>query len=708
MTERVLHRDYETRSTLDLKKVGAHVYAEHATTDVLVACFAFDDEDPWPWFPGEDVPQSVREHIESGGIVAGHNAPFEAAIDRHIMGPRYGFPIPKIKQLDCTMARSAIQSIPLDLDRAAIAMGLREKKDKEGHRLMLRMCKPRAPRKGEDPNGIYWVDDEASLERLTQYCCQDIRAERDLDHALRPMTPEEREVWYLDQVMNNRGVMIDVAFVDAAAEFAARTSARADARMKQITGGAVEKATQVDRLKDFVKSHGVELKVVTKTRRNGEEYEAEAADKEAIEDLLAGELPGDPEPWEDQDEQGVVRQALQLRLDAGKSSVKKLDKFKLQRCADGAARGNLQYHAAGPGRWAGRGIQLQNLIRAGIDKRHGGWDAAMKDILELDDDTFELVWGPPLDTLSRMLRGAIIARPGHRLYFADYSQVEARGTVWSSKQRDMVQLFADGGKIYEEMAGFIFGLSVEEVIEGHENKTNLIPRFVGKEAILGCGYGIGPDAFRRNCKKKGKVILPHDVAYRAVHGWREKNWRVVEFWRELEDAARSAIEAPGKAFHAGPFSYRVKGRWLQCRLPSGRIIWYRRPSLKPDKRDLEALDVGEKVPRYRWKIHYWGVNGVTKQWEEESTWGGKLLENCVQGMCRDLLAGAMLRHEAAGYSVVLSVHDEDISETPDKFGSVEEFVEIMTDIQDWAKGFSGFPVRMPVKAEGGTGYRYAK
>jgi DNA polymerase bacteriophage-type len=704
-TTRILHRDYETKSTLDLKKVGAHVYAEHPTTDVILAHFAFDDEEPWPWFPGQPVPPAVREHIEAGGEISGHNAPFEACIDRHIMGPRYGFPIPKLEQLDCTMARCAIQSLPLDLDRACMALGLREKKDKEGHRLMLRMCKPRGARKGEDPNGIYWVDDPESIARLSAYCAQDVRSERELGKALRPWTPEEREMWVLDQIINNRGVKVDLDFVRAAKKFADRASAALDARMNAVTQGQVQKATQVDRLKDFARWQGVDFRIDTKTRRNGEEYEAEAADREALEDLLAGELPDDNPDGEP----GPVREAFQIRLDAGKASTKKLIKFELQACADGRARGNLQFRAAGPGRWAGRGIQLQNLVRAGIPKKWGGWDACMKDLATLPFEVFELVWGPALDTLSKMLRGALIADEGKQLHFADYSQVEARGTVWSAKQRDMVELFATGGKIYEEMGAFIFKKSVDEIVAGHEaGGATAIWRFVGKEAILGCGYGIGADAFGRNCKKKGKVILPFETSYRAVHGWREKNFRVVEYWRELEDAARAAIETPEKVFWAGPFAYRRRGNWLQLRLPSGRIVWYRKPTLEPDSRDVEQLGEGESVPRYRWKIHYWAVNSVTKQWEKTSTWGGKLLENAVQGMCCDLLGGAMQRLESAGYFIILTVHDEVISEVDDGFGDAEEFVSIMTDVQDWAKGFAGFNVPMPIKAEGGSGYRYAK
>jgi DNA polymerase len=575
------------------------------------------------------------------------------------------------------MARAAVQALPLDLDRACRAIGLPFQKDREGHRLMLRMCKPRARRKGEDPNRVYWHFDGAKLERLLEYCVADVRAEIGLDHALRPLQDQERPVWLLDQVMNNRGVEIDTEFVKTAKAFVARAVQRANDRMAEVTAGAVTAVTQVDRLKNFAKSHGVEFKTVEKTRRNGDEYEAKAADKEALQDLLAGPLP---EP---------VKHAFELRLEAGKSSLKKLDKF-ITQAPHGRARGNLQYHAAAPGRWAGRGIQLQNLVRRGVDEP-GGWDQAYRDMRDLDDDTFEMVWGSPFDVVSRMMRGAVIAKEGHKLYFADFASVEARGCVWAAGQTDKVELFARDGKIYEETAAQIFDIPVEDV-----NKDQ---RFLGKGTVLGCGYGMGALKFQATCKKQGKPI-PFDLAQTAVGGWREANPRVVTYWGELEDAAKHAIEAPEKVSSAGPFSYRVKGKWLQCRLPSGRVIWYRRPGLKWVEKEVTKSD-GTKTTRRDLKIHYWGVNGITKQWEEETTWGGKLLENCDQGMCSDFLRGALLRLEAAQYWPILSVHDEPISEVPEGFGSVAEYVRVVSEVPQWAPGF-------PLRAEGGSGTRYAK
>jgi DNA polymerase len=695
----ILHRDYETRSCVDLKKVGAHVYSRHPSTSVIVAVFIVEREGgkldkPIIWYPGQEVPECVQTAWFDGWIVAGHNAAFEQCIDEGVLGPRHGFPIFPTEQCDCTLARAAVQAIPQGLEGACKALGLKYQKDAEGHRLMLRMCKPRKITKreikaGTPADAILWHETPAQIERLTQYCVADVYAEIGLGHALRPLSDTERKIWLLDQRMNNRGVQIDRDFVVAAKKVAEDTLERLNASMKEVTGGLVEKATEIESIKDLCRMYGVPLKVSIKERRNGEEYESEAADKEAILDLLDGDLPD------------VVRRALELRLEAGKASVKKFERFVAYSDVDGRARGNIQYHAASPGRWAGRGIQLQNLVRAGLTKAEGSFEDVRRDILELGSEGVELIYGPVLDLLSRMLRGCVIAAPGKRLYYGDYSNVEARGCAWASGQTDMVELFANGGKIYEATGAAIFGKTVEEVIEGHLSGENPLWRFIGKETVLGCGYGMGVDAFIRNVKKKSRKVLERTVAEKGIFGWREANWRNVEYWRELENAAKAAITDPGNVYTAGYVSFRKKGNWLQCKLPSGRILWYRRPTIEPKTEDLENVDTASDVPEYRWAIHYWTVHPMTKQWCKVSTWGGKLLQNIIEGICRDFLAGAMLRLDDAGYDVILSIHDEVMSETPFDFGSKDEFKSLMTVVPQWAPGF-------PLKAEVGSGTRYAK
>jgi DNA polymerase bacteriophage-type len=715
----IIHRDYETRSEVDLKKVGAHVYAKHPSTRILCAVWIvetekgkFDIPEIWEGDPDyletgtsvQPMPEHIRKLIQDGAVVCGHNAAFEQAIDEFMFDcVPFDWPSPKLEQLDCTMARAAVQGLPLDLESLAAALDMAVRKDLTGHRLMLQMCKPRARQKDE-PKGIYWNYDALKMERLIRYCVTDVRTEIAVGSVLRSLQEQERPVWELDQLINNRGVEIDLDFIRTVKTFIERATLRANKRLKLVTGGAIDKVSQIERLKDFAKWRGVEFKTTTKRNARGDLYLTDAADKEAIEDLLELEdedvvLPGKPnEEWQEGDEPSV-RAAFQLRIDAGKSSLRKLDKF-LWQAPEGRSRGNLQFHAAGPGRWSGRGIQMQNLVRAGITEP-GGWDAAFRAIKKLTDEEFEMVWGSPFDVVSRMMRGALIAAPGKRLIYADYSNVEARGCVWAAGQMDMVKLFAEGGLIYETMGEYIFGIPAEEILRLHKTGENKIPRFVAKETVLGCGYGMGWMAFQRNCKKKGRIILEDDLCQKGIEVWRERNSEVVKLWYRLGDAARHAIESPETVFEAGPFAFRKVGKWLQLRLPSGRIIWYRRPHFRPADDDLENYDAKQGVPRDKWKIHFYGVNSITKQWCRETMWGGKILENGVQGLCRDFLAGAMLRLEHASYPIVLSVHDEIIAEVSIGVGSVEQFVALMTELPSWGSGF-------PLVAEGGEGQRYAK
>lgn len=692
-----LHRDYETRSAVDLRKVGTHRYAEDPSTDVILAVFIPKYEggvlgEPVKWYRGQAVPAIVAQAAAQRVVFSGHNAAFEQAIDREIMGPRYGFPIIPDEQVDCTLARAAIMGLPQALGQCCKALRLKYQKDEAGHRLMLKMCKSRRPRKGEaaSASGLYWHETPADIERLMAYCVADVYAEIGVGNALPPMSPGEKQVWLLDQRMNNRGVKIDLDFVDTALRVVNQTMERLDREICAESGGFVTAATQVERIKDYCKTYGVALRETTKTRRNGEEYEAEAADKEAIEDLLDGELPA------------TVRRVLEIRLAAGKASIRKLEKFKLVTCRDGRARGNVQYHAAQPGRWAGRGIQMHNMRRDGLSKAEGSHEEVQRALRELtDNEMLELTYGSPLDLISRMTRGTIIAEYKHKLFYGDYSNVEGRGVAWAAGFEEKLDLFRSDGKIYETGGASIFGISVEKVSEGHETGSNKMPRFIGKETELGCGFGMGPVAFAKNVKKKTRIIIPTELARKGVYGWREANGPIVEYWRELEDAAKAAIENPGNVYKAGPYSYRMRGAWLQCRLPSGRIIWYCRPSIGPKTEDIEQLDEGETVPRYRWAIHYWTQNSVTRQWEKTSTWGGKLLQNNTEGLCRDFLAGAKIELDASGYFVILSVHDEAISEVHEDFGSADEFKRIMTVLPGWAAGF-------PLKAVVNEGTRYAK
>jgi DNA polymerase len=700
----VLHLDIETRSTVDLRKTGVYVYAEDPATDVILACWALNDGPVHTWLARQAPPIELFDALRcaAGGEVAvvAHNAAFERTLHRHVLARRYGWPELPLEAWDCTMARGRAMGLPGSLDGALGAMGAPFTKDRQGHSLMLRMCKPR---RIENDGTVVWWEDADRIERLAAYCAVDVQGERWLDKRILPLSPEERRVWLADQRLNDRGVPIDVDFCRAAIEVSNQTRDLLDKEMRAVTGGAVPKASNVARLRDWLISKNVQIqppqpeKIPTRAevfdqgqarwgsydgllRDDYAQYESEDDGEDEtpelrrndVERLLREALDGSP-----------VKRALEIRLEAGKSSVKKIDAMLRRVQPDGRVRGMLTYWGAGPGRWsaAGSGIQLQNLPRDGVKN----WDRARR-LLDDGPETVDLLEGPPLDVLSRMLRGAILAPEGDDLIFADLASVEARGVAWLAGQDDLVDAFASGAKIYEEMGATIFDMHVSAVLK------DSFERWVGKGVILGSGYQMGAPKFVATCAKSGRVV-PLALGERAISSYRTRFPRIPALWYGMQDAAIAAVRNPDSVQVVpeamGRVSFAMFKKWLQMTLPSGRKISYRNPSIEYDERfGRDALV-------------YMGLDSKTKQWGKQRTYGGRLTENAVQGMCRDLIAHRLDDLEQAGYAPILLVHDETITEQPAERGSREEMIEIMTRLPAWAEGF-------PLAADGHRARRYRK
>jgi DNA polymerase len=651
-----LHLDVETRSAVNLKRDGPWVYARHPSTDLWCACWAIGDGAIQTWRPGDPPPTELVEHVAAGDPLVAHNAmSFERVIWRHVLAARYGWPEPTLEQWHCTGALAAAMSLPRSLDDAARALGLPAQKDMVGHRLMLQMARPRLV----EPDGsMIWWDVPDKVGRLIAYCQQDVEVERALLQRLRPLSDAEREVFLLDARTNERGVAVDRDLVGAAEALVTETQAQLDAEMRRLTGGVVEAATQSGRLLTWLRARGVE---------------ADSVDKPAVAELLGTNLPDD------------VRRVLEVRAEAARNSTAKLKAFRARTCGDGRLRDNLLYHGAGTGRWSGKGVQLQNLPRASIVV---DTEAAITAIRQREEPWWiDAFYGPPLGVVSDCLRGMLIASPGLELIAADFAAIEARVLAWLAGQRDLIRLFAMGGDAYCHMAAEIYGRSADAIAKGS------VERQLGKQAVLGCGYGLGAPKFRTTCAKAG-IQIDEALAERVVQTYRTTNGRIVALWRELERAALRAVEQPGLivSASAGRVRFRIKGDFLWLILPSGRPLAYAKPRIE----DRET-PWGELRPQ----VTYLGVNSITRAWERQSAYGGKWTENVVQAVARDLLAAAMLRLEKAGYPIVLTVHDEIVAEVPAGSGSVEEFEAIMCQLPDWATG-------CPVAAEGWRGLRYRK
>lgn len=630
--------DFETRSAVDLRKTGVYKYAADPSTDIW--CMAY--KAPWSddvlvWQPGDEVDTHLEDWIRAGGLLSAWNANFERTIWNNIMTGRYQWPDTRINQWRCTMAQASAMGLPRSLGQAAAVLGVEEQKDKAGAALMLRMARPRKV----NADGSYtWWDTKDKVEQLIQYCRQDVRTELSVAEVLNAMPDSERRLYQLDQRINDRGVKVDRDLIERVSKLANSASENIDAEIKRLTNGQVKAATNAMDLTAWLR--GYDLNVTS-------------VDKQTVARMLNidGLHP-------------IIKQVLKLRQDGAKSSTAKYDAMVNAADADDRMRGLLMYHGAATGRWSGRLVQPQNFPRP--QKKQDELDVIIAK-LKADEDVSEHGAGTVI--ASDLLRSMLIAEDGHRLMFADYSAIEARVLAWVAGQNDLVETFRKGGDVYKEMASAIYNKSVDAISDNE--------RQVGKMAILGCGYGMGGKRFAEQCATMG-IKVDEDEAKRIVAVYREKNNRIAQYWRDVEQDFVDMVKEAGRV------------RSVELPLPSGRSLTYHNPRIIQRETPWGAMRDTAQVDT---------LNSVTRQWVSQIIWGGLLTENVVQATARDLMATAMMALELKGYNVILSVHDEIISEVPDNFGSLDEMIDIMTRVPAWAKG-------CPINAEGKEGKRYRK
>lgn len=666
---RTLYLDLETRSCADLRKTGVYRYAKDPTTDVILAAWMVDKGEPEVWHRGEPLPAGLAEALADPDVlISAHNFTFERQLHLHVLAPQYGWPEIPLERWDCTMARARACGLPGSLDGALSAMGSRVSKDREGHALMLRMCRPRSIDAQGQP---VWWEDADKIERLGEYCAWDIKGGRWLDQALPDLIPAERELWLATERVNDRGVRFDVGFCEAALAAADHARDMLDREMAAVTGREVKRASNVGALKWWLQQQGIEIGEPSEDDEDDEPEEA-GLRRGDVDRLLS--RPTLPE---------AVRRALEIRLEAGKTSTRKLNAILGRAEKDGRVRGLLAYHGAATGRFsaAGSGVQIQNFPRNVV----ADWDSARAALAD-GAASVDALFGPPLSIISQMLRGSIIAGEGREIINADYSSVEAVGVAWLAGCDRLVEMFAQRKKVYEEMAASVWRVPVASIAK------DSMERFVGKTLVLGAGYGMGAVKFQATCEAQGKPVS-EEVAKLGIDTYRSEFHEIPALWRELDRAAVQAVREPGKVVWAARrlIGFRRDGRWLRMRLPSGREIQYRDPSIETDERFGTP------------KLVYWGGASKTRSWGLQSTYGGRLTENAVQGLCRDLMTAGMMRLEADGYEVITTVHDEILVEV--RVGAphhnTDHAIGLMCQLPAWAEGF-------PLRAEGRRGRRYEK
>ncbi len=666
--------DCETFSEVDLKEVGAYEYSMHPSTEVLCVAFRIgtranlheQQTHTWsPLAPSFHIQLLLDAFQNSNVKLVAQNAMFEQLITRNVLARKlhtqahYLAKIPVFRWI-CTAAQSAALALPRKLEGAGSALGLAVQKDMAGHRLMLKMSKPRKPSK-LNPSTRH--KDPEDLKRLIAYCATDVDTTVELFLTLPPLSRGEREIWCLDQVINQRGFRVDRKTVKTAMRLVTEEKQMIERQIAKLTDGEVTTATQGQRILAWLEANECFLPDLK---------------EKTVSDAIASGLAT-----------GECRRLLRYRQRGSRTSTKKYWALEARSRVDGRVRDSMLYHGASTGRWTGAGVQPHNFPRGKIKNAL----QATEVIAEGNFDTLKMLYGDPGETLASCLRNMIIPSKGRTFHVADYNAIEARVLFWVADHEEGVKAFKEGRDLYVEQASYAFGIPAKKIAD------DSFERFIGKGLILGCGYGMGFKKFVVTCKGQGKTV-PEELAKGAVDSYRTLHRPVVLLWKKLEMAAMAAVENVGKRYEINHTKWWVKGRFLWCELPSGRRLAYADPSISWEKPSWG----GDKIK----VLYHWGVDSKTKRWVKQKTWGGTLTENVIQAIARDLLAAALVRIEKSDglWQISFHVHDEAAAEFDPVLGEqlgvgLDDFCDLMSELPDWATG-------LPVKVKGWEGKRYKK
>lgn len=666
MKKPIITVDIETYSPQDISKVGLFRYAQDPEFQVLLFGYCAEDSvaptvldltlepDPrcclyvsMPWL------------FDASYTKRAHNAAFEWWCLSEYMELSWDQRVLWLQQWECSMIHALYCGLPAQL--GALGQVLQQPEDalkmKEGKALIKYFCQPCKPTKA---NGSRTRNlpchDPAKWHLFCKYNGMDVIAERANDQKLSPWPVPESimQQWREDVEMNARGVAVDMALVKGALACSAQITEEQTAESKTLTGLANPGSRA--QLLGWLHNRGVELPGLT---------------KEDVTHALAGELPSD------------VRRVLELRQQLGKTSNTKYETIAASAGPDHRVRGTLQFYGANrTGRWAGRLLQVQNLPRTYLDHQ-----AEWRSIVKLHNpEALALLTDNVSDTLSQLIRTALVPGEGCTFVDADFSAIEARLIAWLAGEEWVLDVFRTTGKIYEATAARIFGVPFDSIVKGNPNYKY---RQRGKVATLALGYQGGVGAMKR--MGGDQLGLDDDGLMDIVRRWRRQNPSICKLWDTMQKAAvhtirtgRTTVPRVGvtlrKELALGfPFPF------LTMQLPSGRKLFYADPGTTPD----------DRITYKEWD---------TGSWREAETYGGKLTENLTQAVGRDCLAFALDNLRRAGYQVVFHVHDEVIIELPttqDAEAALDSVVRIMSIVPPWAEG-------LPLNAAGWYGDFFTK
>lgn len=640
----MLHIDIETRSDVDLKKLGVHRYTESPGFSVLLIAFAYDDGpvEIVDLAQGEELPESLlHDLIDPRVPKAAFNAQFErVCLDRHLglkTGPWH-----------CSMVQANALGLRGSLDTIGFALNLSpdEQKLKTGKNLIRLFSLHRLPSSKNGYRTIYEPEDRPfEWAMFKDYCCRDVEAERAIFHKLSdfPLPPKEQELYVLDQKINDRGVCIDLDMASSATKINDELYQHYEEDFYALTG--IDTPSRLSLFKDWIKKvTGTEVKSITK-----------------------GNLPILREQFEDYPN---VVQALDIRELLSRTSVKKYEAMETLAGEDCRARGLFRFYGASTGRWSGKGIQPQNLPQNHLSDL----DTARALIRQQDLESVEMLYDDPADVLSQLIRTAIIPSEGKKFLVADFSAIEARVIAWLAGENWRLDVFNSHGKIYEASASHMFQVPIEQITKGSDLRQK------GKIAELALGYGGGVGALRQMGALD--MGLDNQELQPLVNSWRLSNPKIVQLWYDVETMVMNCLTSGRPQKLNDYISCRYDKSILFIRLPNGRELAYPKAQLRPHQK-FEG----------RTEITYQEL--IRGDWSVKGTYGGRLVENIVQATARDCLAEKMLALDSKGYDIVMHVHDEVVIEVdPDGAEQQLQYVlGVMSDPLAWAPG-------LPLNADG--------
>ncbi len=681
-----LYLDLETYNDVPIQN-GTYAYA--ASAEIMLFAWAIDDGPVHVWdrTTGETMPVELYAALTDPGVaLCAHNSMFDRAVLNHLWHTQ----LPRWRD---TMVKALSHSLPGSLGDLCdiLKVPVDKAKDKDGRQLVHLFCKPRPAtsklrRATRDTHPQEWA-------RFVDYAALDISAMREIDKKLPSWNygGDELALWHLDQCINDRGFAVDTDLVHAAMRAVDRAQKLLARRAQEITGGAVQAATQRDALlRHLIAAYGVDLPDMQQST-----LERRINDPE---------LPAE------------LRELLAIRLQASTSSTAKYKTLARAVNADGRLRGTLQFNGASrTGRWAGRLFQPQNLPRPTLEQ-----DLIEIGVDVLKADAADLIFGNVMALTSSAIRSCIVAPPGCKLVVSDLSNIEGRVLAWLAGENWKLQAFRDydtgkGHDLYKLAYAKSFGTQPDSVTKDQRQIGKVQELALGYEGGVGAfltfavAYGIDLEAMGEHAigaipptilteatralewakQQKRPLFGLSDRAWLVCESfkrsWRQAHPAIVSFWSALEDAARTATQRPGETFDCRALKLRRDGTWLRVRLPSGRCLCY--PAAQIDETG---------------KLSYLGINQYSRKWGRLKTYGGKLAENVTQAVARDVLAASLPAIEAAGYRIVLTVHDEVITEAPDSPRyNPEHLAALMSTNPVWAQG-------LPLASAGFEAARYRK